>query len=256
MRDVLVVEDDRVVLSAVAGVCRSEGLEVDETINVEEAVARLYGSSYRLAIVDLMLPQESGFSLLRGARAARRAKATVVISGYATTLSALESFQLGAFDFLPKPFDVAELLGVVRRALRCEERRDAGEPVGQKPAEGTRYSLGRHSWATLDADRVATIGAAETFQDVLTKITQIELPTPSDHVTQGQRLARLEAENGETYRVWSPLSGRVVEANDEVRESPDLVGRSPFDRGWLARLTPLDLEGEGRRLDVCRADGE
>ena len=112
MRDVLVVEDDRVVLSAVAGVCRAEGLEVDETTNVEEAVARLYGSSYRLAIVDLMLPQESGFNLLRGARAARRARATVVISGYATTLSALESFQLGAFDFLPKPFDVDELLGV------------------------------------------------------------------------------------------------------------------------------------------------
>ena len=163
MRDVLVVEDDRVVLRAVAGVCRGEGLQVDEATDVEQAVVRLLDSSYRLAIVDLMLPKESGFNLLRGAGVARRARSTVVISGYATVLSALESFRLGAFDFLPKPFDIEELLGVVRRALRYEDRLAVHDDEPTKPSNEPRYFLGRHSWAAIDEEGIATIGVADTF---------------------------------------------------------------------------------------------
>lgn len=249
MGDVLVVEDDRVVLSAVAGECRDVGLEVDEAVDVEEAVIKLYGSSYRLAIVDLMLPKESGFNLLRNAQAMRRVGATVVISGYATVLSALESFRLGAFDFLPKPFDVRELMGVVRRVLRHQDR-ETGEQEKDLTDE-QRYSLGGHSWATLDAEGMATIGAGDCFKDVLGEIDRVDLPSPNDHITQGQLLVRIDA-GDEVYRVWSPLSGRIVATNEELEETAELIAESPFDRGWLVRLAPLDLESESRRLAVGR----
>lgn len=248
MRDVLVVEDDRIVLGAVAEICRSEGLRVDEAVNVEEAVAKLYESGYRLAIVDLMLPKESGFHLLRGTNAARRATSTVVISGYATVLSSLESFRLGAFDFLPKPFDEAELLGVVRRALRFGDRA-AGEDLAE-PAEGEpRYFLGRHSWAVRDEDGIATVGAGESFQGVLGEVARIELPTANDHVTQGQRLVRLAGAE-EVYRIWSPLSGRVVATNPALSGEVELIEQSALDDGWLARIAPLDMESERRRLTL------
>lgn len=250
MRDVLIVEDDRTVLSTVAEVCRSEGLRVDETINVEGAVAKLYEARYRLAIVDLMLPRQSGFFLLRGVEAARLPTSIVVISGYATGLSVLESFRLGAFDFLPKPFDEGELLGVVRRALRHGQR----EPVEGEEKKGAtserRYCLGRHSWATLDADGIATVGAGETFQGVLGKVSRIELPTANAHVTQGQLLVRLEG-GIEVHRIWSPFSGRVVTTNKKLTDAVELIERSPFDRGWLARIAVLDVESECRTLNMC-----
>jgi len=249
MRDVLVVEDDRTVLSAVAEVCRSEGLRVDETVNVDGAVAKLYEASYRLAIVDLMLPGQSGFYLLRGVDAAQLPTSIVVISGYASGLSVLESFRLGAFDFLPKPFDEGELLGVVHRALRYGERDSVDSGEEKMATSERRYCLGRHSWATLDADGVATVGAGETFQGVLGEIARIELPTTNAHVTQGQSLVRLEGGN-EVHRIWSPLSGRVVATNEKLSETVELIDRSAFDRGWLARIVVLDVESERRLLTV------
>ena len=143
MRDVLVVEDDRSVLRAVSGFCRSEGLQVDETTCVEEAVARMGESAYRLALVDLMLPEESGLDLL-GKGSGRSPISTIIITGYATIGNALESFRQGAFDFLPKPFDVGELLGVVRRALRWAERRSSVLPSTTCRSRGGRFSAGTH----------------------------------------------------------------------------------------------------------------
>lgn len=247
MPDVLVVEDDRVVLRAVAGLCRSEGLRVDETVSVEEAVAKLHETSYRLAIVDLMLPEQSGFHLLRAVGAARRSPSMVMISGYATIENALECFRLGAFDFLPKPFDVAELVGVVRRALRQADRRAADLGEHARAAGEQRYFLGRHSWAVLDADGTATLGAAETFPGALGDVSRVELPAAGGHVNQGQEIARLEGAE-EVHRIWSPLGGLVVAVNDELAAAVDLIDRSPFSAAWLARIVPADLQNELRVL--------
>jgi CheY-like chemotaxis protein/glycine cleavage system H lipoate-binding protein len=242
VRDVLLVEDDRAVLEAVAGFCRGEGLQVDETTCVEEAVARLSESGYRVALVDLMLPERSGLQLLRGVRSARPPIATVMITGYATIHNALESFRLGAFDFLPKPFDVAELLGVVRRALRYGKRPSC-ELV--EPGEKTepRWFLGQHSWAATGAGGTATLGAAETFCGLLGDIERLDLPAVGDHVTQGHRLARLEGAE-EAYRIWSPLSGQVIAVNPELDEAVDWIDRSPFGSGWLVRILPVAPEVE------------
>ncbi len=241
MRDVLVVEDDRAVLATAVRLCGAEGLEVDETWSVDGALAVLEEHDYRLLLLDLMLPGRSGFELLESLVAGHPALPVVMISGYSTSENAVTSLQLGAFDFLPKPFDVEELLGVVRRGLRYAERRQA--PAGAAGEPGERYFLGRHCWATLDAEGTATVGAAETFRGVLGNSARVELPAAGDRATQGRRLARIEGAE-EVHRIRSPLSGRVVAVNDELSGEIDLIDRSPFDRGWLARIVPADLENE------------
>ena len=241
MRDLLVVEDDRAVLRVVSAFCRSEGLQVDETTCVAEAAARLDESGYRLALVDLMLPGGSGFRLL-GEGSDRRPLSTVMITGYATIDNALESFRLGAFDFLPKPFDVAELLGVVRRALRYAERRPDELPEPRPIAE-RRFFLGRHSWAATGDDGAVTLGAAETFRGLLGGPMDIELPAVGEHVSQGRRLARLEGPE-EVHRIWSPLSGQVVAVNGELKGSGEKIDRDPFGSGWLVRIASAEGENE------------
>ncbi len=255
MRDVLVVEDDGVVLAAVARLCRSEDLRVDEHGSVDGALASLAETGYRLALVDLMLPGRSGIELLEALRAEHPATPVVMISGYATSENALRSLQLGAFDFLPKPFDIAELIGVIRRALRFAGKRPRQGEETAAAAAARRYFLGRHSWATLDADGTATIGAAESFQGTLGGPSRITVGGIGDHVTRGRKLAQLER-GGEVHRVWSPLSGLIVAVNPELEITADLLDRDPFGSGWLVRIVPADPQDELSALTLRRAEEE
>ena len=241
MRDVLVVEDDQVVLATTVRLCRVEALEVDEVDSVDAALAALARDDYRLVLVDLMLPERSGLELLETLVGDRPATPVVMVSGYATSENALRSLQLGAFDFLPKPFDMEELIGVVRRGLRYGARRAtaAGEP-GER---ADRYFLGRHSWAVLDAEGTATVGAAETFHGVLGDVARVELPVAGSHATQGQKLVRLEGTE-EVHRIRSSLSGLVVAVNGELTGAIERIDRSPFGSGWLARIVPANLDNE------------
>ena len=255
MRDVLVVEDDGVVLTAVARLCRSEDLQVDEIYSVEGAVASLAETGYRLALVDLMLPGRSGIELLEVLRAEHPATPVVMISGYATSENALRSLQLGAFDFLPKPFDTAELIGVVRRGLRFTERRSREGDEIEAVAAARRYFLGRHSWATLDEDGTATVGAAESFEGTLGGPSRITLRGAGDRVTRGRMLAQLES-GDEVHRVWSPLSGLILAVNPELVITADLLNREPFGSGWLVRIVPDDPQDELTALTLRRAEEE
>ncbi len=258
--DVLVVEDELVVREAARKILLEENLAVAMANDVDEAVAILEGTSCRLVLTDLMLPGASGFDLLGLTRKRWPSTEVVVITGYATVDHAVMTFREGAFDFVPKPFDIGELLGVVRRALRFSADRPALLALAPSTSEDevaderndSCYFLGRHSWARLHTDGSATLGVAETFPRLLDKIEQLELPAPEEHSRQGQLLARILAQGEIVYRVWSPLSGTVLAANPRISHSIDLIDRDPCGAGWLIRIIPHDLDRELELLDRRR----
>ena len=108
--DVLLVEDEAVVRAAVERILRPEGLTLDRVEDVDGALARLRKVEHRVVLSDLMLPGFSGFDLLERVTGERPQVPVILITGYATIENALAAFKKGAFDFLPKPFDVPELL--------------------------------------------------------------------------------------------------------------------------------------------------
>lgn len=255
--DVLLVEDDPVVHEAAARILSLEGLTVDRTEDVSTAVARLRAAEYRMILSDLMLPGFSGFDLLDRLANDRPQLPVVLITGYATIENALHAFKHGAFDFLPKPFDVAELLGVVRRALRCAEQRWWNPTVPVRDLlgadEATRPErlrfLGQHSWAAID-DRTAVFGVAESFPGLLGEILDLRLPQPGDFLTQGLSFAEISTADEAIHRVWAPLSGTVIESNGQIRNTPDLVDRLPFSSGWLTRVVLSALEEQQEALTI------
>lgn len=255
--DVLLVEDDRVVHEAAARILSLEGLTVDRTEDVSTAVARLRNAEHRMVLSDLMLPGFSGFDLLDRLANDRPQLPVVLITGYATIENALHAFKHGAFDFLPKPFDLAELLGVVRRALRCAEQRWWNPTLPVRDLVGadgaTRLArlrfLGQHSWAAID-DGTAVFGVAESFPGLLGTIVDVRLPQPGDFLTQGLAFAEISTADEAIHRVWAPLSGTVIESNGEIRNTPDLVDRLPFSSGWLTRVVLSALEEQQEALTV------
>lgn len=245
--DVLLVEDEPVVREAAARILRPEGLTLDRVEDVASALARLRKADHRVVVADLMLPGFSGFDLLERVAGERPALPVILVTGYATLENALAAFKRGAFDFLPKPFDVPELLGVVRRALAAVE---LGRWHSQPPPEpeagagaGERRFLGQHAWVAVDGG-VATCGLAESWPGLVAGLRDLRLPRPGDSLTQGLAFAELAARDDAIHRVWAPLGGTVIEVNPRLQEDPDLLNRAPFTSGWLVRVAPSDLAHE------------
>ena len=115
--DVLVIDDEPVVCDAVRRVLGAEGLRVATASDGVTGLGHAAAATCRLVLLDLMLPDRSGFEVLRAFRAWWPDLPVVVITGYATHESARRAMEEGAADYLPKPFEESELLAVVRRAL-------------------------------------------------------------------------------------------------------------------------------------------
>ncbi|MEQ1868790.1 MAG: sigma-54 dependent transcriptional regulator [Vicinamibacterales bacterium] len=117
---VLVVDDEEKILKALGRALRAAGHEVIETSNPREAQRLLNSRSFDVLLVDNVMPQLSGLDLIReyvGATPESERPQILMMTAHATVESAIEAMKLGALDFLQKPFEIDELLVVVRRAL-------------------------------------------------------------------------------------------------------------------------------------------
>jgi len=241
--DVLIVEDEPVVIESAARILGSEGLSVRLAADAAGGVEELRRGAFKVVLCDLMLPGDSGFRVLETARDLRPDAQVIVISGYTTCGNALESFGRGAFDFLPKPFDVDELLATVTRALRCHERAS-----GPPDSATDLYLLGRHAWASEDADGSITLGLGDTLTGLLGAVAEVELPEPDRHLLQCRRCSVIRCRDRLEHRVWAPLSGRVIAVNRSLESDPDQLDRGPREACWLARIISESPAEELSRL--------
>jgi CheY-like chemotaxis protein len=127
--DVLVVDDEPVVRDALLRVLGDEGLSVALVPDAESALAHPALADCRLVICDIMLPGQSGLDAARAFRRLRPELPIVLITGYATAGSETRALEAGATAFLAKPFDVTELLDLIRGVLG---RKDATRGEGVK----------------------------------------------------------------------------------------------------------------------------
>jgi two-component system response regulator AtoC len=142
---VLVIEDDDAARTALAGFLGSAGYRVREAASGAEAFAALAGGAADAVLLDLIMPEPDGFEVLRRLRERDPRLPVIVLSALCDAEDVVRAMKLGATDYLPKPFDPAELDLVLRRALAGSARRvpeaparavpepDAAEPDGLLP---------------------------------------------------------------------------------------------------------------------------
>jgi DNA-binding NtrC family response regulator len=116
---ILIVDDETKILNALAGALREDGHEVVATSNPREAQKLLARRLFDLLIVDNLMPELTGLDLIRELAATPDGERPQILlmTAHATVESAIEAMKLGALDYLQKPFEIDELLVLVRRAL-------------------------------------------------------------------------------------------------------------------------------------------
>ena len=134
MSRILIVDDDEELCELVAEYLTAEGLRVDAVSDGDEGVRRALSGDYALVVLDVMLPDMSGFDALRRIRAQSRTP-VLMLTARGADVDRIVGLELGADDYLPKPFNPRELVARIRAVLRrTEERPESG---GAPPAAET-----------------------------------------------------------------------------------------------------------------------
>jgi two-component system phosphate regulon sensor histidine kinase PhoR len=123
---ILVVDDELTVCKSIRQVLVREDCEVDMALNGEEALRLDAERPYDVLIVDLMMPGLSGMDLLKSLKAKNPKARVIMVTGYPTMRNTIQAMQLGAMDFLPKPFLPTTLRNLVAKALEGGDERPEG----------------------------------------------------------------------------------------------------------------------------------
>ena len=103
-----------------------------------------------------------------------------------------------------------------------------------------KYSAS-HEWIRLEADGSVLIGITDYAQQALGDIVFVELPDKGEYLDLGAEIAIVESVKAASD-IYAPISGEVMELNEDLSAEPSLINDSPYDLGWLLRLRPKDLE--------------
>lgn len=149
MKKILVVDDDPVSRELLEEVLRKEGYEVFLAPSAEAAICRLEEQNFTLVLSDIRMEQKTGFDLLREikANALEFPPVVVLMTGFGSMEGALNALREGAFDYISKPFQLADLRALVSRAMKHAEhlRGVSQNPVSNsaKAGEALDQTLGQ-----------------------------------------------------------------------------------------------------------------
>lgn len=146
---ILIVDDEPELLVILREFLGGE-FELEEAATGTEALEKLAGGGFALVLTDINLPGADGIAVLRAAKAADPETEVIMLTGNASTMTAIEALRDGAYDYLAKPFDLFELDQSLRRAL--EGRRLRGEnrrfvlqlQVANRELQASEEALRRH----------------------------------------------------------------------------------------------------------------
>ncbi|MEE9568123.1 MAG: glycine cleavage system protein GcvH [Candidatus Binatia bacterium] len=105
--------------------------------------------------------------------------------------------------------------------------------------EGLKYSK-EHEWVLVEDD-VAIIGITEFAQGELGDIVFVELPEVGEKISKDDSFGSLESVKA-VSDIFAPISGAVVEINDDLKENPETINEDPYGDGWMIKVQMTDMD--------------
>lgn len=261
--DILVIDDEKVIADAVVKACSLENYSIDVALNVTTAIEKISKKYYSIIICDIIMPDGDGFQVLNELQTKNNDSAIIMMTGYSTVENAVNSLYRGAIDFIPKPFTVDELLSSIYRANKYQQ-------IKEKQKQSSRnnrkvelfyvecptkyYRLGHSSWLFEERDGSVLIGVCDFFLATIDSVTEIEFLAPEDEIAQGISCLTIKSRNERIHKIHSPVSGRIIDVNNNLKLISNLIEKDPYFEGWVYRVIPHDLGYEIKNLIPCSSD--
>lgn len=230
-RPILVVDDDPKIVHLVRTYLQREGHRVTAAHDGRSALASMALDPPALVVLDLMLPEVDGISVLRAIRR-RDATPVVVLSARGTARDRVEGLEEGADDYVPKPFSPAELVLRIRRLLRTPD-----------PGPQTHEPI-RHGALVVDRDRrrVTVDGAPVELTRIELELLVALLDADGRVLTRDQLLDAVHG-RGEAFVLDRTVDAHIKRLRAKLSDDPDAPRFVATVRGVGYRAVEAD---EGR----------
>jgi two-component system response regulator CpxR len=230
MERLLIIDDDWELCELVAELLEGEGFGVDVENRSDEGLARALSGEHSLVVLDVMMPRMNGFEVLRRLRAEGSGVHVLMLTARGDDVDRIVGLEIGADDYLPKPFNPRELVARIQAVLR---RARVTTRANVSPA------------AAASPERI-TVG-------------DVEVDTGTRHVRRDGETVELTNVEYEILVILLSAAGRVVTREELVRSA---LGReiSVFDRSIDMHISHLRKKlgrraGEFERIKTVRGVG-
>ncbi|HUK57048.1 MAG TPA: glycine cleavage system protein GcvH [Nitrospiria bacterium] len=113
--------------------------------------------------------------------------------------------------------------------------------------EGLRYHT-EHEWIRED-NQTAELGITHFAQDALGDVVYLELPKIGAEVRSGEEIGEVESTKT-TSAIYTPVSGKILAVNEDLKEKPELVNQDPYGKGWIVKIRMSDPSEVKRLMDA------
>jgi len=262
---ILAVDDEPIVLDSFRKILVIAGYSVDTVETGAEAVGLIRKNDYDFVFTDFKMPEMDGVEVTKAVKHLRPDVDVVLITGYASIESAVETMKYGAMDYVEKPFTDDELTELVNKLLIRRQARLEAEITPQirlvTPSvteSDSRHEFNipagvfvspAHSWVSLLLNGMVRVGIDDFTHKTVGRIDAVELPAKGRVVAKGAPLFSIQ--QGElNLSVPSPVSGKITDVNVELLDNPNLVKLKPYELGWFCKIEPTRLTEDLKDMKI------
>ena len=262
---ILAVDDEAIILDSFRKILVVAGYSIDTVEKGREALGLILKNEYDFVFTDLKMPEMDGLEVTKAVKHLRPDIDVIVITGYASIETAVETMKYGAMDYVQKPFTEDELINffnksLIKRKDRIERQmkpkvrlitpsiKESGSQHEFNVPAGIFVSR-NHTWVNIEMNGTARIGIDDFVRKTINKIDSVALPKLNKEIKKGEPLFLLK-HNSHTTDIASPISGNVTLVNTEHIEHPELIALTPFELSWMCCIEPSNLSEELRSLKI------
>jgi YesN/AraC family two-component response regulator len=262
---ILAVDDEPIILDSFRKILVVAGYSIDTVEKGKEALGLILKRDYDFVFTDLKMPEMDGLEVTKAVKHLRPDIDVIVITGYASIETAVETMKYGAMDYVQKPFTEDELIeffnkSLIRRKDRMERQmkptvrlitpsaKESGSQREFNVPAGIFVSR-NHTWVNIELNGTARIGIDDFFRKIVSKIDGVDLPKLNKEIKKGETLFSIKHDS-HTVNISSPLSGKVTLLNTEHIEHPELIALNPFELSWMCCVEPSNLAEELHSMKI------
>lgn len=247
---ILVLDDDPIVTLSCKRILGAEGYSITTVDRGEDALNKLAKEDFDLMISDVKLPGMNGIEVLKEARVIKPKTDVVIITGYPTLEDAKQSSQLGAAEYIEKPFTpdfmlnvaqkVFDTRGWILRQAFIDDFRDFVSPLRDQENPVIFYKEG--TWARPSKDGLWEVGCDLRYWMLAGDLMYVEFIKNIDNLDAGQIFAKIYTSSGKSQDLLSPMNGELREINTKANDVMAALLKDHLSEGWLlwlAKVLPL-----------------
>ncbi len=240
---ILVVDDDRDFLEIIRRILEHKGYKVETVPSADEAISRLKGHFYNVAILDISLPDADGTELLSRIMEMHPDIIAIMLTGHSSVQNAMQSLNCGAFAYLEKPVDPENLISVISRGLErqhllLENRQLLEELEHHNRVANTLLSVSQAVSQSLDLQKIIDAALGEVARSTGLEVSFV-------YLNRNDRLL-LMGHHGLPSRVAAGLP-------PEASKDSGTIGNI-FSHGKIIVIEELEKDA-GHDLDFLRGGG-